>query len=497
MTIKSLQDNKTLPPATINSGRSLSSKLLILTALFVMIAEVLIFIPSIANFRVRWLEDRLNTAAVAAVAFSNSASQDISRTIQDDMLMATGAEAIVMRDGEASRLLAVKKMPPQVDRHIDLMGASAWSAVRDVMDTLINGGDRSIRLFGPIGDSKTKSVEIILSDKGLRQALIIYARNVFLLSLLISLITATLVFLSIRRIFIRPIRAMTENMLRFSAAPENPAGIIMPDGRDDELGVAVTELSSMQKELQRTLSARKHLADLGLAVSKINHDMRNMLAPAQLLSDRLTSLDDPTVRKVAPRLLKALDRAVSFSESVMAYGKASENAPNFRRVAVKQLADDVFDLIVTEEAQKDGLEIINHVPVDLEVEADPEQLFRVIANLVRNSVQALTSSHMDASQTKRLMISGGRIGSVVLLSVEDSGPGLPAVARENLFSAFKGSARAEGTGLGLAIAHELITLHGGTIELRNDRLKGTHFEIRIPDRPVSLADWQKRNPKTA
>ena len=488
---------KPLPPATINSARSLSSKLLLLTVLFVMIAEVLIFIPSIANFRMRWLHDKLSTAAVAAVAFSNSDSNDISRTIQDDMLMATGAQAIVMRDGETSRLLAVAQMPPQVDRHIDLMGTSAVMAIRDVIDTLINGGDRSIRLFGPIGDSKSMSVEIVLSDKALRDALIVYALNVFLLSLLISLITAALVFLSIRRMLIRPIRAMTENMLSFSAKPENPTGIIVPDGRNDELGVAVTELASMQRELQRTLSARKHLADLGLAVSKINHDMRNMLAPAQLLSDRLANLDDPTVRNLAPRLLKALDRAVSFSESVMAYGKASENLPSFRRFLVKQLIDDVFDLIATDETRKDGLEISNLVPVDLEVEADPDQLFRVIANLVRNSVQALTSSHMDPPEVKRLTISGGRIGAVVLISVEDNGPGLPKIARENLFSAFRGSTRADGTGLGLAIAQELVTLHSGTIELREDRANGTHFEIRIPDRPVSLADWQKRNPKIA
>jgi signal transduction histidine kinase len=486
--------------ATINSARSLSSKLLILTVMFVMVAEILIFIPSIANFRMRWLQDRLNTAAVAAVVFANTDVTEISRALQNDVLMATGAKAIALRDGEVSHLLAVEEMPLHVERHIDLKHSTALMAIVDVLDTLINGGERSIRVFGPVADS-TKSVEIVLSDKGLREALLVYARNVFLLSLLISFIAAALVFMSIRRMLIRPIRIMTENMLRFSASPENPAGIIVPDGRNDELGVAVTELAAMQKELQRALNARKHLADLGLAVSKINHDMRNMLAPAQLLSDRLTNLDDPTVRKVAPRLLKALDRAVSFSESVMAYGKASENPPNFRRVSVKQLIDDVFDLIVTDDARKDGLEINNQVPVDLEVEADSDQMFRVFANLVRNSMQALTSSQMDAGKPKRLITSGGRIGSVVLIGVEDNGPGLPAIARENLFSAFKGSARAEGTGLGLAIAHELITLHGGTIELRDDNPNGTHFEIRIPDRPVSLpvslANWQKRNPKTA
>lgn len=485
-----------MPAPTINSTRSLSSKLLVLTVIFVMIAEVLIFIPSIANFRVGWLDDRLNTAGVAAVVFASTDSNNISQALQNDVLMATGVKAIVLRDGETSRLLAVEEMPPHVDRTIDLMHSSALMAIRDVFDTLINGGARTIRVFGPIGES-TKSVEIVLSDKGLRDALIVYARNVFLLSLLISFITAALVFLSIQRIFIRPVRAMTANMLGFSAMPENPDGIIVPDGRNDELGVAVHELAAMQKELQRTLSTRKHLADLGLAVSKINHDMRNMLAPAQLLSDRLANLDDPTVRKVAPRLLKALDRAVSFSESVMAYGKASEAPPKFRRVSVKQLVDDVFDLIVTEESINAGLETNNLVPAGLEVEADADQMFRVIANLVRNSMQALMSFHSDPAIHKRLTISGGRVGTVVLIGVEDTGPGLPALARKHLFAAFKGSARSDGTGLGLAIAHELVTLHGGTLELRDDRPAGTHFEIRIPDRPISLSDWQKRNSKTA
>lgn len=496
MSTQQLPARVSTPAPAINSTRSLSSKLLFLTIVFVMIAEILIFIPSVANFRMGWLNDRLNTAGVAAVVFASTDAKGISQALQNDVLMATGAKAIILRDGTRSQLLAVEEMPPHVDRTIDLMHSSAAMAIRDVFDTLINGGDRTIRVFGPIGDS-AKSVEIILSDKGLREALIVYARNVFLLSLLISFITATLVFLSIQRIFIRPVRAMTANMLGFSAMPENPDGIILPDGRNDELGVAVNELASMQKELQRALSARKHLADLGLAVSKINHDMRNMLAPAQLLSDRLANLNDPTVRKVAPRLLKALNRAVSFSESVMAYGKASETAPNFKRLNVKQLVDDVFDLIITEDSKSAGIKTQNSVADVLEVDADADQLFRVIANLVRNSMQALTSSHADPASPKRLMISGGRIGPLVLIGIEDTGPGLPAVARKNLFTAFKGSARSDGTGLGLAIAHELVTLHGGTIELRDDRQLGTHFEIRIPDRPVSLVDWQKRNAKMA
>ncbi len=481
-------DNSAREPGKINSSRSLSSKVLVLTVTFVMIAEVLIFVPSVANFRMRWLQDRVNTAGVAAVVLANADAESLSRKMQDDILMATGAKAIALREAGVSRLLAVEEMPPEVDRHIDLTQAGVLEAVGGVFDTLMNGGDDTIRVFGPVGTSG-KTVEIILSDKGLLDALLVYARNVFLLSIIISLFTGALVYLALRRLMIVPIRAMTANMLRFSADPENPSGILVPAMRNDEIGVAEHELAAMQKELQRTLSSRKHLADLGLAVSKINHDMRNMLAPAQLLSDRLTDVEDPAVRKIAPRLLRALDRAVTFSESVLAYGKGHEAEPKFRIVPVKQLVIEVCELLGIDEVGVHGVEAVNMVPDDLLVDADPDQLFRIIANLMRNSVQALASHD---GPVKRIILTGGRLGSVTVISVEDTGPGLPQKARENLFAAFRGSTRADGTGLGLAIAHELVTLHGGTIESREDRERGAHFEIRIPDRPVKITDWKKR-----
>lgn len=487
MTGKALTEMKS-GTGTFSAARSLSSKVLVLTVIFVMIAEILIFLPSVANFRMRWLEDRLNTASVAAAVLANAPEEELSRAMQDDVLMATGAKVIALREANASRLLAAVDMPPTVDVHINLSETGVLMALGGVWNTVMNGGSQIIRVFGPVGES-TKTVEIILSDKALYDALLVYARNVFYLSILISLITGGLVFLALRRMLIAPIRTMTQNMLRFSAEPENPGHIMIPADRNDEIGVAERELASMQTELQRTLQNRKHLADLGLAVSKINHDMRNMLAPAQLLSDRLTDLEDPAVRKIAPRLLRALDRAVTFSESVLAYGKGREQEPNFRRVEVRALCGDVYELLSLDDAGAQGIEALNQVPESLHADADPDQLFRIISNLVRNSAQALAGYEQGP---RRVIVTGGRIGAATIIGVEDTGPGLPAKARENLFSAFKGSARAEGTGLGLAIAHELVTLHGGTIELRQDRETGTHFEIRIPDRPVKLSDWQKR-----
>jgi signal transduction histidine kinase len=310
-----------------------------------------------------------------------------------------------------------------------------------------------------------------------------YTRNVALLSLLISLITAGLVFYAIDRMMIRPVRAMTRSMLAFADAPDDPSRIIVPSRRADELGVAERELAAMQTILQRTLGEQKHLADLGLAVSKINHDMRNILASAQLISDRLREVRDPTVQSFAPKLLRALDRAVAYTEGVLAYGRAQEAPPARRRMRLRMLVDDVYGMLGLDPTL--DIELHNEVPADFEIDADPEQLFRVLINLSRNSVQAMSGDTGDVV-VRRLVITAEREGAVCRIHVTDTGPGLPQKARENLFAAFRGSARSGGTGLGLAIAHELVRAHGGTIDLVEGQAAGTTFAITIPDQPVRL-----------
>jgi signal transduction histidine kinase len=336
-------------------------------------------------------------------------------------------------------------------------------------------------VFGPVGESD-KEFEIIIGDARLRQAMLVYARNVAILSLIISLITATLVFYAINRVMIRPIRAMTRSMLDFAEAPDDPNRVIRPEKRGDEIGVAERELASMQEHLHRMLGEQKHLADLGLAVSKINHDMRNILASAQLMSDRLRTVQDPTVQNFAPKLVRTLDRAVSYSEGVLAYGRTQEAPPRRRRVRLRQLVDEVHGLLAPGASD---IEFVNEVDADFEVDADSEQLFRVLANLSRNAIQAMAGDR-ESAVVRRLSVRAERTGSVSRIFVDDTGPGLPEKARQNLFAAFRGSARSGGTGLGLAIAHELVRAHGGAIELVESRGGRTVFAITIPDQPVDL-----------
>ena len=470
-------------------ARSLSGKLLILTILFVMLAEVLIFVPSVANMRMRWLEDRLRTAAAASVVVEGWEHMELPQPIQNDALMATGTKSIALRTHGMSRLIASSDMPPAVGQQYDLSSVSPFVAIRDAFVTLFSGGDRVIRVYGPV-EGDQMMIDVVMEEEPLYRAMLIYGRNVFFLSLIISFITAGLVFVAINAIMIRPIRRMTASMQAFSEAPGDPDRIIAPRDNGDELGIAERHLEAMQRQLQATLKEQQHLADLGLAVSKINHDMRNILASAQLMSDRLAGVDDPVVKRFAPKLIRTMDRAVAYTREVLAYGRAQEAEPHRRLVQFDALVADVRDMLIADpDMRGEGgdaapVDFIVDVPRGLELAVDSEQIFRVIHNLCRNAIQALTLGDTDdPAIIRRLTVSATVAGGEAVIEIDDTGPGMPEKAKENLFTAFHGAARAGGTGLGLAIAHELIRAHGGTIVLVDKPGPGTRFRITLPGQP--------------
>ncbi|MXN44753.1 sensor histidine kinase [Shinella kummerowiae] len=476
---------KPVPAVSFLSG--LSGRLLLLTAVFVLIAEVLIFVPSVANMRLQWLRDRLNTAAAASVVIEGLPDQELPRAVQAETLMATGAKAIVLKKQDASRIVAAADMPPSVDAQYDLSDVSTLTSIYDAFDTLVFGGDRIIRVFGPVGESSTR-IELLLDEYKLRRAMLGYARNVFILSMIISLVTASPIFFALNRLLIRPIRRMTANIQEFTADPSNPSRVLEPSGGRDEIAVAGVHLAAMQQTLQRTLKEQKNLADLGLAVSKINHDMRNILSSAQLMSDRLSDVDDPVVKRVAPKLLRSIDRAVGYTNEVLSYGRMREPEPRRRFVALRPLVQEVSEVLALD--SRGDIEFTLQVEPGLQVDADSEQLFRVIHNLCRNAVEALSQG--NGVERRTVLVTGLRTGSVVSIAIDDNGPGMPAKARENLFAAFRGSARSGGTGLGLAIARELVLAHGGTIALVEKVTPGTLFRIELPDRPVPLDAFRHR-----
>jgi signal transduction histidine kinase len=458
----------------------LSGKLLVLTILFVMIAEVLIYVPSIANFRLNWLRDRLSDAYTAALVLE--ATPVVPDALARQVLDSIGARAVAMKTGQQRRLLMVDDMPPTVDREIDMRTVSWHEAIVDSFATLLSGGNEVMRVLGnaPMGG---EFVEIVMNEKALRAAMLNFSVNILLLSLLISGITATMVYFTLHYLFVRPLHRMTANMTAFHAAPENPAGVIVASGRQDEIGTAERELADMQRDLASMLAQKTRLAALGLAVSKINHDLRNLLTSAQLFSDRLSSLPDQQVQRFAPKLMRALERAIAFCESTLSYGRAQEPPPDRREIALDPLVDEVRETL--ELAPDTPIRWISAVERGLSVDADPDQLFRILLNLSRNAVQALESRDARDPGRDQVRITGRREGAVVEIEVSDTGPGIAESARVHLFEPFKSSTRTGGSGLGLVIAAELVRAHGGDIRLVEGTI-GATFRITIPDRPVEL-----------
>ena len=459
----------------------LSGKLLVLTVLFVMIAEVMIYVPSIANFRLNWLNDRLAAAHTAALVLDAAPSGMVPESLARQILRSIGARAVAIKMGKQRRLLALSDMPPMIHHDVDMRNVSWFRAIVDAFDTLAVNDKDVMRVVGPApmgGDF----LEIVLDEAPLRRAMLRFSFNIMMLSLLISGITAMLVYFALHHLLVRPMRRITANMMAFRGDPENPTRVIVVSPRQDEIGVAERELAAMQRDLASMLQQKSHLASLGLAVSKINHDLRNLLTSAQLFSEGLTSLPDPRVQRFAPKLMRALERAIAFCESTLSYGRVQEPPPDRKPVSVEALIDEVHETLALSESRIGWIAAIER---GLIVDGDPDQLLRVLLNLARNAVQALETRAPNDPARDQVRITGRREGAVVVIEVSDTGPGIPAKTREHLFEAFQASARSGGTGLGLVIAAELVRAHGGTINLVEGTI-GATFRITIPDRAVEL-----------
>jgi len=466
----------------------LSGKLLLLTILFVMLAEILIYVPSIANVRTMWLKDRAATGRLAVLALDATPDNMVPQELAKRLLDGAGATAVAVKFGNTRRLLSVSDMPPEVQDSIDLREYSYMASIVDAFETLAFRGNRTIRILdnAPMG---AEFIEIILPERPLYRAMVSASQNILWVSLLISIITATLVYATLIWLFVKPLRNMTVQMMRFAKNPEDASRILSPSRRADEIGLAERELARMQYELSQTLYQKSRLASLGLAVSKINHDLRNLLSSAQLMSDRIAHLREPVVAQVAPKLMRALDRAISYCQQTLAYGRAQEPLPMRKSVSVEHLVDEVRDTLNLSEASQIGW--VPSIERGLMIDADPEQMFRVLLNLSRNSIEALQSRVPNDPARDQVRMVGRREGAVVVLEVADTGPGLPPRAREHLFEPFHGSMRSGGTGLGLAIAAEIVRLHGGEINLLDGTI-GAAFRISIPDRPAQIENYREQ-----
>ncbi len=462
----------------------LSSRLLILTILFVALIGLLLLPGTLAQYEDRWLSDRVWRGELAALAVESATNQVVSNKMQRQLLNGAGVVSIAVQSGGVRRLLLEAPRMEHTPYLVDLrQGASplSWWAP---FETLFGGQNRMVRVIArPSFSDEADFVEIVAPDAPLKLALRQYLLSLMGVAAIFALVIGGSLYLLLNLFFVAPMQRITRSMERFRAEPESPAAAIHPSGRRDEIGRAESELDRMQADLRAALSARGRMAALGEAVAKINHDLRNMLTSAQIASERLAQSGDPKVTQALPRLERALDRAIKLASGVLAYGKTEEPAPapvELRLAPAVEAAAEDAGLSV------EGVRLHSSVAPRVSVTADAEQLHRILVNLLRNGREAIQSD--PGSGRKGVMtVSAEQAEAETLIRVADNGPGVPERIQARLFQPFSGSGRAEGAGLGLAIARELAQAHGGDVTLTETGPMGTTFEVRLPGAPKIAA----------
>ena len=452
----------------------LSARLLLLTLLFVMLAELLILAPSLASYEEGRLEERVRAAELASLAVEASPDQVVTDRLSSQLLAGAGVVSVAVQS-EGIRRLLLQGPPLARPVLVDLRDRGGLTWLLQPFRILTSDPKQMVRIVAKPRFRDGDFVEIIVPEIRLKRELWGYLAGLIAVTAFIGAVAGVLVYLSLNFFLVRPMQRITASMERFRANPDDPAARINASHRRDEIGRAEAELDRMQTDLRAALSSRARLAALGEAVAKINHDLRNMLTSAQIASERLALSGDPSVAAALPRLERALDRAAALTSDVLDYGKSDERTAEPAVVALKD---------AVEAAGEDAGLLRYGVTLDLRVGeretalADPEQLHRLLVNLLRNAREAIQGA--EPRREGLIKASAEAAAGRVVLRLADNGPGLPERALANLFQPFTGSGRPGGTGLGLAISRELAQANGGDLVLVRTGPMGAVFELTLP-----------------
>ena len=460
-------------PGARRLTENLSARLFALTLGVILVTEFLIFIPSAAGLRTQWLEERAAAARIASLALEAAPMREVSDELAASLLKRAELLAVAETEDDMRFQLLAPAAPIEGPvRAIDLRGANMMSRSMGALSEFF-APPGEILVVTAEGADETRVIDFVVPQAPLKAALVAFAWRVTGLSLIIGLVAAILIYAVLDVLVVRPMKRVTVSVEQFSRDPGSWTRRLSPTPRRDEIGRAQNALAGMEEVVADAFRQKAHLAELGSAVAKINHDLRNSLASAQLVSEVLAKSEDPRVTRAAPRLERALERAIELATATLDYGKAAPRAPKLQTVRLRNVIAEAAD----EALNGSGALVPITIPEDVQIETDPEHLHRIAANLIRNAAEALGQSGRPDPQI-HVSLSGGA------LVFRDNGPGLPEKAQENLFRPFAGTGRTHGTGLGLVIAHELAGALGGELSLMETGEQGTAFRLILPGLPA-------------
>ena len=175
-----------------------------MTILFVMLGEVLIFLPSIANFRIQWLKGRIAQAEIAALAAEAAPDRILSPDLRTEILKGAGVLVVSLTRGETRKLMLRSEADHMIDASYDLRDVSWPTAVADAFAVMLEPDERVIGVIDKPPNMSGDMIEVALYEKPLRDAMIRFGLNILLLSVVLSVIVAGLVYLALNIVLIRP-----------------------------------------------------------------------------------------------------------------------------------------------------------------------------------------------------------------------------------------------------------------------------------------------------
>ena len=451
----------------------LPGQMLALSIGVVIAADALLFGPSLGNFHDSWLRTRVDAAQIAALAVEAAPADQVADRLERELLANAEVKVVALHRARGRVLTLNSTLPADARiRTVDLRGPRILASIGDGVSMLWAPSPRYVRTFAHPRFESGSFIEVVFNEASLKRGIVRHARRAFLQTLVVSLLVGAIVYVALLLLVVRRIRRMTSAIEAFGRHPEDAAIVIPPPRGDDELGRAELALARMGEEVRGALRQRERLAGLGAAVAKIAHDLRNSLATAQLVSERLAGSDDPKVRQSAPRLERAIARAANLAEAALRFGKADEPRPALRSVNVHAaLEEGASDAL----APWPAVSWSNGADVTAAVHADPDSLHRILVNLLRNAAQVLRE-HPEG----RIAVTARAADDAIAIDITDNGAGVPAEIREALFQPFATAQRDSGVGLGLAIARELARAQGGDVTLVSSDAGGSRFRVALP-----------------
>jgi len=460
-------------------SRRISGKLLLMTIGFVMLAELVIFIPSATTFRQDWLNDRAQQAGLLAQALTGVPDYEASEILTNQFMHDT--DVIMMsakRDGMNEFMLG---HPPEAEgvELVDLREARRFPLFRDAFRAFFGSSQGSLRVLATSPVQGQDALELIIPKVKLQRAMRDYAKDIAMLSLVIALITGLLIYLAMLFMIIRPIEKLATGLADFRQDPETRRSNVPPSSRKDEIGQLQREFYDMKQGVRASFKQRERLATLGMAVAKINHDLRNVLASASLISERLEGDQEERIAKMGGRLTRAIDRGIKLTSEVLNFSLSGQDEADLDVVRISLLVGEAAgDTIGGFGTGRRRITFTNNIPSEMIVTADKDHTYRIFHNLFRNASQAMAKMP-DDDAVRNLTVEAIPSGDHISILVKDTGPGLPEKAKNNLFKAFASASGRGSTGLGLTISQDLAREQGGDIMLESTSKEGTIFAVSL------------------